>query len=252
MAKAKKSTFTDYLTQKAACYLRVSTEEQAQEGVSLDAQEKKLNSYCRMANLEVIKLILEEGVSGGKELSTRPGGSDLLQLVEKKQINNIVTLKLDRLFRNTENALREISNWDKRGIALHIVDLGGQTLNTSSAMGRFFITIMAGIAELERNLIAERTTTALEHMKEKRQVYGTLPYGFDIQKGKTDKDDDFLIPNKGEQKNLEMIKRWHKEGWSLRKIANELNSKNIPTKQKGKWYASTVSYLLNNDLYQSN
>jgi site-specific DNA recombinase len=252
MARAKKLSFGEVIQQKAACYLRVSTEEQAHEGVSLNAQEEKLNAYCLMNNLKIIKTIREEGVSGAKYLSARPGGKELLLLVEKKLVNNIVTLKLDRLFRNTENALREISNWDKNNIALHIVDLGGQTLNTSSAMGRFFITMMAGIAELERNLIAERTSTALEHMKEQRQLYGTLPYGFDIQKGKSKDDPDFLIPNKQEQKTLSLIKDWHKQGWSLRKIAKELTQREIPTKQGGSWYASTVSYLLTNSLYQGN
>lgn len=79
-----------------------------------------------------------------------------------------MALKLDRLFRDAEDALHQTKAWDKAGIALHLVDMGGQTLNTATAMGRFFLNMMAGFAELERNLIAERTATALAHKKTHR------------------------------------------------------------------------------------
>ena len=75
-----------------------------------------------------------------------------------KKVGHIVALKLDRLFRDAADALHQSRAWDKAEIALHLVDMGGQSLNTASAMGRFFLNMMAGVAELERNLIAERTT----------------------------------------------------------------------------------------------
>ncbi len=115
-----------------------------------------------------MKVIREEGVSAGKPLATRPGGERLLQLVARKKVKHVVALKLDRLFRDAEDALHQTKAWDKAGIALHLVDMGGQTLNTATAMGRFFLNMMAGFAELERNLIAERTATALAHKKTHR------------------------------------------------------------------------------------
>lgn len=256
MAKTKKNLFSSQSNQPtqnfAVCYMRVSTEEQAVLGVSLDAQEERLKAYCLMSNLQILKMIREEGVSGAKDLATRPGGKEMLELIHKKKATNIVALKLDRLFRDTANALQETSSWDKAGVALHLVDLGGQSLNTSSAMGKFFITMMAGIAELERNLIGERTSSALQHMKSQKDVYGSTPFGYDRQTppgGDPGGKDDLLVINKSEQDTLQKIKKWHSQGWSLRKIANELTNKNVATKQGGKWYASTVSYILNNDLY---
>jgi DNA invertase Pin-like site-specific DNA recombinase len=259
MAKTKKNMFSSQSnlpTQNfAVCYMRVSTEEQAVLGVSLDAQEERLKAYCLMSNLQIVKMIREEGVSGAKDLATRPGGKDMLELIQKKKVTNIVALKLDRLFRDTANALQETSSWDKAGVALHLVDLGGQSLNTSSAMGKFFITMMAGIAELERNLIGERTSSALQHMKSQKDVYSTTPFGFDRQTppgGNPSGEDDILIPNKSEQHTILKINKWRYQGWSLRKIANELTIKGVATKQGGKWYASTVKYLLDNDLYNDN
>jgi DNA invertase Pin-like site-specific DNA recombinase len=228
---------------KAVCYTRVSTEEQAYGGVSLDAQEERLRAYCKMAGLDVVEVIREEGISAGKPLADRPGGERLLRLVASKKVNHVVALKLDRLFRDAEDALHQTRAWDKAGVTLHLVDMGGQTLNTATAMGRFFLNMMAAFAELERNLIAERTATALMHKKAHRQAYSPTPYGFD-RVGKE------LLENPQEQEIIAQIFAWRQAGWSLWKIAGELNRQRIPTKQGGKWYAGTVRYILQNNLYK--
>ena len=108
-----------------------------------------------------------------------------------KKVGHIVALKLDRLFRDAADALHQSRAWDKAEIALHLVDMGGQSLNTASAMGRFFLNMMAGVAELERNLIAERTGMALAYKKAHREAYAPTPYGFD-RAGNS------LIPNERE------------------------------------------------------
>lgn len=245
---AKKKALPENLKEKAVCYARVSTLEQANLGVSLDAQEQKLEAYCLIANLEIVKIIREEGVSGAKEFSTRPGGFELLELIRKKQVQNIVALKLDRLFRDAADALNQTKVWDKSAIALHLIDMGGININTASPTGRLFLTMSVAFAEMERNLIAERTSTAMQYKKSQLEVYSPTPFGYKEQgtkeEGKT------LIENKEEQKVLLMIKVWRKEGWSLRKIASELTDRKIATKQGGNWYASTVNYLLNNNLYE--
>jgi len=154
-----------------------------------------------------------------------------------------VSLKLDRLFRDAEDELHQTRAWDKAGIALHLVDMGGQVINTATAMGRFFLIMMAGFAELERNLIAERTALALAHKKAHREAYSPTPYGFN-------RVEELLKENDQEQRILAQIFAWRENGWSLRKIAGELSRQGVPTKQGGWWYASTVSYLLKNKLYE--
>lgn len=227
---------------KAVCYIRVSTEEQVREGVSLEAQECKLLSYCRMIGMEVVKVIREEGVSASKALSTRPGGEELLKLIARGQAKHVVSLKLDRLFRDAEDALHQTKAWDKANVALHLVDMGGQTLNTASPMGRFFLNVMAGFAELERNLIAERTSCALAHKKSQGEAYGPTPYGFNRTGGR-------LVQNNSEQAVIGTIQSRRAAGASLRAIADELNAGGVPTKTGAKWHASTVKYLLDNDLH---
>ncbi|MFS8544027.1 MAG: recombinase family protein [Limnochordales bacterium] len=226
----------------AVAYVRVSTAEQASEGVSLDAQEERLRAYCTLQGLELVELIREEGVSASKPLAERPGGKRLLELVEGRRVQHVVALKLDRLFRDAEDALHQTKVWDRAGVALHLVDMGGQTVNTATAMGRFFLSMMAAFAELERNLIAERTQAALSHKKAHREAYAPTPYGFD-------RDGEALVENPAEQRVLMMVRTWRAQGWSLRRIAEELNRRRIPSKKGGRWHASTVRYILRNDLY---
>jgi DNA invertase Pin-like site-specific DNA recombinase len=197
-----------------------------------------------VAGLEVTALVREEGVSGGKPLSIRPGGKKLLALVRKKRVKHIVALKSDRLFRDAADTLHQSREWDKAGIALHLVDMGGTSLNTASAMGRFFLSMMAGVAELERNLIAERTATALANKKAHREAYAPAPYGFD-RRGDT------LIANRREQKVVGLIKEMRAQGWSLRKIAGVLNDQEILAKQGSRWHPQTIKYLLENKLYET-
>jgi len=221
----------------------VSTEEQARGGVSLEAQEERLKAYCSMTGLEVVEIIREEGISGAKPLASRPGGERLLKLIANKKVKHVVALKLDRLFRDAEDALHQTRAWDRAGIALHLVDMGGQTLNTATAMGRFFLNMMAAFAELERNLIAERTATALAHKKAHKKAYAPTPFGFE-------RVGDTLQEKPEEQEIIAQIFTWREAGWSLRKIAAELNKQGVPTKQGGQWYASTVKYILENSLYR--
>jgi len=227
---------------KAVCYVRVSTEEQASTGVSLQAQEEKLIAYCKMQGLEVVEIVREEGVSASKPLYTRPKGARIQELIEQGQVEHVVALKLDRLFRDAIDALSMTKEWDHKGIALHLVDMGGQAINTKTAMGRFFLGTMAGFAELERNLIAERTATALRHKKQNLEVYGPTPLGYN-------REEDKLIEDHTELRYIEQIKRLKEQGWSLRRIASWLNEKGAPTKKGGRWYASTVRYVLQNPLY---
>ena len=227
----------------AVAYVRVSTQEQALEGVSLAAQEERIKAYCSLAGLTLTEVVKEAGVSAGIPLADRPGGQTVLEAVKMKRVQHIIALKLDRLFRDAIDALTMTRDWDKTGISLHLVDMGGQALNTSSAMGRFFLSMMASFAELEKNLIGERTTMAMRHKKAMRQVYSPTPFGFERV------GNDLRI-NEQEIAIILKVKVWRENGWSLGKIAKELNQTGVPTKQGKRWYASTIRYLLRNELYE--
>lgn len=221
----------------ALVYLRVSTADQVENGCSLDAQEKRLAAYAASAGLEVAAIVREEGVSGTVPLAERPGGSKVAAMVSSGKVRNVVALKLDRLFRSAVDALSVTAEWDRLGVALHLADHGGQSLNTGSAMGRMMLTMFAGFAQFERDLTSERTKAALLYKRSNGQAYSPVPYGWD-------RDGNDLFGNQDEQDAIEQMRTWHAEGASLREIARRLNAAGVPTKQGRAWYASTVKYIL--------
>lgn len=227
---------------KAVGYIRVSTEQQALEGVSLQAQREKIEAYCNLQGLDLVDLIEDQGISGAVSLCDRPGGIKIAASLKKHKAQHVVALKLDRLFRDAADALTQTKTWDELGIGLHLIDIGGQSINTSTAMGRMFLTMMSGFAELERNLIAERTSIALQSMKARREVYCALPLGYAGQDGK-------LVPIDEEQRVIAEIREMRDEGKTLREIANDLNGRGIVGKRGGKFFASTIKAVLSNDLH---
>ncbi len=226
----------------AVCYLRVSTQEQAIHGVSLEAQNERLQAYCVLQELEIVKVLREEGVSASKPLEARPQGKEMIGLLARKGVGHIVAMKLDRLFRNAEDALYHTRHWDNQGLTLHLVDMGGQSLNTSSAMGRMMLTMMAAFAEFERNLISERTVAAMQHKKKHLQHYAQVPYGFEAQ-------DSMLVQSHAEQGVIVEMRAWRSKGLTFRAIANRLNRDRIPTKNGGTWHAATVRQILANEIH---
>lgn len=229
-------------TMGAVLYIRVSTDEQAKHGVSLDAQEARLRAYCTMRDLEVVGVIRDEGVSAFKHLDKRPGGADLLRVIASGEAQHVVAFKLDRLFRNAADALATTEAWSRAGVALHLVDMGGAAMDTTSATGRMMLTMLAGFAEFERALTVERTTTALAYKRDKREAYGATPYGYA-------RDGDALHADPAELATVARIRKWSAAGDSLGAIARRLTAAGTPTKRGGQWHPATVRYLLRNELY---
>jgi DNA invertase Pin-like site-specific DNA recombinase len=220
---------------KAYGYCRVSTEEQAREGISLDAQEQKIRTYAQLKDLELLEIIRDEGFSG-KDLQ-RPGLQRLLNLIQGTEAEALVVYKLDRLTRNTSDLLLLIEEIFKKGNTRFFSIT--EEIDTDSAMGKFFLTIMGAMAQMERELISERTSTALQYKKEQGQSLGKIPFGYSRIDGQ-------LAPDSAEKNIIHRIKRWRKSGLSYDKIAAMLNEKGIKPKCKNSlWHGSTVHYILN-------
>lgn len=221
-------------------YVRVSTEEQAREGVSLDAQTEKLRAYCTLHGLTLATIYRDEGVSAGKPLTDRPEGARLLAQLAAGEARHVVALKLDRLFRDAVDCLQTAQRWDASGISMHLIDLGGQAVNTGSAMGKFFLTIMAGAAELERNVIRERTRTALAHKRSRGDRLGTTPLGFTTPESGAP-----MQPNPDELVAVRFIlrARSRRKPVPFRQIAAQLAAGGHETKRGGSWAPATVKRI---------
>ena len=225
---------------RIAIYMRVSTQEQAQFGISLEAQEAKCKAYLEAQGHECVMTFKEEGVSGGKPLATRPQGKLLMLALEQGIIDGVIAISLSRLFRNALDCLHVVEQLEKREQSLILLDMN---VDTSTPMGKMFITMSAGFAELERAMIRERTKTVVNHKKKTLQVYGNVPFGFDLV-GKN------LVPVPEEMATVRRIFEARRNGMSFRAIAGMLTDEGITTKSgNDKWSHQSVVKILSNDIY---
>ena len=220
---------------RAIGYVRVSTAQQAREGVSLEAQENRIRAYCELHGLELIQIIVDAGESA-KSLR-RPGVQELLEKVYARQYDCVVIHKLDRLFRSTQDALNTAQNFAKRGVALCSIS---EQLDTASPMGKFFFTITAAFAEMERAMIAERTRVGLAQTRLNGQQVGCFtPFGYTLVDGR-------LLPDVDEQIVISQVNEHYAAGIGVHRIAKMLTSQGIKTKAgKSQWYPAQIQRLLN-------
>lgn len=220
---------------KAVFYLRVSTIGQVTDGVGLDTQLAKLNAWAALHDAEVLASFSDEGISGTRE--DRPGLESAIALACQERAA-LVVYSLSRLSRSTSHTIKLADRLAKSQADL--ISLS-EALDTSSAAGRMIFRMLATLAEFERDLCAERTTAALAHKKAKGERVGSIPFGYDLAE-----DGVSLVPNAAQQEALSLIAELRSAGLSMRQIASELNSRNVPTaKGKSEWSHSTIQRILN-------
>ncbi|MGO9122428.1 MAG: recombinase family protein [Desulfomonilaceae bacterium] len=223
---------------KAIGYARVSSQEQV-DGTSLKSQEDQIRAYAAMKGIELLSVLVDAGISGGKPLALRPEGSKLTEMIRAGEVQAIIISKLDRGFRSASDCLFNIEAWEKKGISLHILNLGGTTIDTSTPTGKFFLTIMAGAAELERNLIRERCNEGRKIRRAEGRRIGEIPYGWQlVDDGKS------LIESPEEQRALSLVHSMKNSGHTLRAIAAELNRRGYTAKKGGEWTHGQVQSIL--------
>jgi DNA invertase Pin-like site-specific DNA recombinase len=219
----------------AVGYVRVSTDEQARDGVSLEAQQARIRAYAEAKGLALGDVLSDEGYTG-KNLK-RPALQELLARCDRREVGAVIVLKLDRLTRRTRHLLSIVEDvFLARHIELHSVS---ESLDTSTPHGRFVLTLFGGLAQMERELIAERTRAALAYKREQRQPTSHPPLGFRAN-GKRCQ----MEPVPEELEVVRQILTLWRHGHSYASIARKLNAEGTPTKRAGRWYHSTVGKVV--------
>ena len=221
--------------QTAIGYVRVSTDGQAKEGVSLEAQQRKIKAWCVANDFELAGLFVDAGISG-KRADNRPELQNALNAVCKGK-GVLIVYSLSRLARSTKDTIAISERLDKASADL--VSLS-EKLDTTSAAGKMVFRMMAVLAEFERDQISERTSSAMAHKKSKGERVGTVPFGFLLlADGKT------LVKDEKEQATIELLGLLRESGLSYGAIADILNRKAVPTKKIGaKWQGTTIRNIL--------
>jgi len=218
---------------KAIGYIRVSTDEQAREGVSLENQRAKIEVYCQLNDLELVEILVDAGKSG-KDLN-REGMQALMDRIRARSLDAVVVYKLDRLSRRVRDTLSLMDLIEKRSVAFHSIT---EKIDTKSAMGKFFLNIMASMNQWERDTISERTRDALQLKIVKNERAGQVPYGWTLaEDGRT------LLEDEEEQKAIALIKDRRGKGYSFRAICRELEREGYQPLGK-KWHHQSVKNIL--------
>jgi len=222
---------------KVAIYTRVSTEDQAKEGFSLDAQLDRLRAYCTSRDWIVAGEYIDDGYSGRN--TKRPAYSRMFEEADKWDM--LLVIKMDRIHRNSKNFMLMMEQLNKTKKSFTSMT---ESLDTSTAMGRFVMDIIQRIAQLESEQIGERVYIGMEQKaKTNGGVLGfNIPYGYNYIEGK-------LKINPNEIDVVKDIYSWYKDGKSMGEIAKMLNSIKIPTKKGGFWAKKTISSILKNPIY---
>jgi DNA invertase Pin-like site-specific DNA recombinase len=193
-------------------YCRVSTDEQANGGSSLPAQERRVAGYAMLQDWSVDAVFVERGVSGSVKLADRPEGARLLAALKPGDI--VVTPRMDRMFRSSTDALVTLDELRKQRISLHMIDLGGDVLG--NGIGKLVFTILAAVADNERERIRERIVEVKRDMASRGlHSGGERPFGYDIvPDGKLRR----LVPNEAEQQTIAEMRKARDRGDSFRTI----------------------------------
>jgi site-specific DNA recombinase len=229
---------------KVVGYARVSREELDREGISMGAQRARLDSYAALYDLDLVEVVPDDGVSA--RTMKRPGLERVLGMLDARTVEGLVVVKLDRLTRSLRDWSDLIHRYfgEKKGLKLFSVN---EQLDGRTATGRMRTNFFVMIAEWEREVIAERTSDALQHKIRTGSRCGNLKFGFDVDPGgQTNKrgvpiD---LVENPAEQHVIGLIRGFAAAGRSDRAIADLLNAALVPTKTgKGPWQHSAVTRI---------
>jgi DNA invertase Pin-like site-specific DNA recombinase len=200
-------------------YVRVSTEDQAENGAGLAAQRAAIEAECKRRGWQLAEVVADEAVSGGVPFAERPGGRRVLELLRRGEVGGLVAPKLDRLTRSMGDAENVLERFKAAGWVLTLLDLG---VDTSTPMGEAMAGVAAVFAKLERRLIGQRTREALNAKRQAGVRLGRPPVEADV---------------------AQRIMRRRRAGRSFTAIAEELTADEVPLpgrRSMGPWAPSTV------------
>jgi site-specific DNA recombinase len=212
---------------RAIGYIRVSTDKQADQGVSLGAQRAKIEAYAMLYDLEMVDYVIE---TGSAKNTDREGLQDALQALIRGEAEALVVVKLDRLTRSVSDLGRLVEGYFQKHALMSV----SEQIDTRSAAGRLVLNVLASVSQWEREAIGERTSAAMQHMKSQGQYTGGKPpYGFDLVNGE-------LLENAGEQAVLVLVRKYRARGLSLRKIAQALADKGIRSRVNKVFWSQSI------------
>ena len=221
---------------RAVAYLRVSTDKQADTGVSLDAQRAKVAAYAALYELDLVAVEVDAGASA-KSLDGRPALTRALAMLDAGTADALIVVKLDRLTRSVADLGGLVADYfGPKGAALLSVS---EQIDTRTSAGRLVLNVLASVAQWEREAIGERTATAMQHKRANGERVGSVPYGFALAA-----DGVHLVAVEGEQAAIVRARALVEGGLSLRKVAAQLAAEGHAARNGAPFTAVQVSRMV--------
>jgi len=225
-------------------YVRVSTEEQAQEGFSIRGQIEKLKTYALLKDWDIYNIYSDEGISG-KNIVDRPAVNKLIEDIKNGHVNNVLVFKVDRLTRSTKDLIELVDLFEECDCVFNSLT---ESIDTDTPSGRMFLKIIGIFAEFERENLASRLKLGFERkVKEGYSLANNvLSYGYTKKKGQK------IQEVQPEEARIvrEIYSMYIDENLSMNKIARTLNERKVETKNNAiMWKVPSVKNILTNPTY---
>jgi DNA invertase Pin-like site-specific DNA recombinase len=225
---------------RVALYVRVSTDKQAEFGMSLDAQTAELERYCAERNWDVAEIFVDGGFSGKD--TDRPAFTRMMKRIKEGGIDAIAVTKLDRLTRSVRN-LCEINEDVLKGFGVHLI-CTRDGINTFELTSSFLMHLLALIGQIERENTSKRVSAAIAHIHDSGGHYGKVPFGKVTAPHPTNPKMKILVDHPEESIWLNKMFEWYREGKQPTEIANLLNTHGVKPKYADRWSLQIVFSLL--------
>lgn len=218
---------------RAALYIRVSHQEQVTNGRSIENQRERLEAYAVARGYIVAISETDEARSG--RTAKRPGFQRLLEAARQRQYDVLIVYSLSRFARNTVDTLEAVRLLRENNV--QFISLS-ESIDTGSAIGSFFLTLLAAFAQLEAETASERIRAIMDMKKAKGEHTGKPPYGWK-------KVGMYLDADEYEQKIIKEVETMKSWGFSLAEITRQLKKKGYKTRAgTNNWQKTQVSRIL--------
>lgn len=220
-------------------YIRVSTDMQADKGTSLENQVDRIIEFCQKKGLMLENIYEDAGFSGKN--TKRPGFQDMMKRINKGGVNAVIVWHSTRFARNLRDFINHMDMLEKKKIKFYSIE----EPEMSGSSGKAMRNLMAVFAEYQSDVTGEYTRSVKTNLKKNKKVYCAYPpLGFKNQDG-------VLVRDPKELELVNTVTTLKAQGYSLRQIAHHFNSQGITGAKNGKFYASTIQKILNNNIYEN-
>ena len=206
---------------------------------SVETQTKLITDFCKTNNITLDEIIVDEGISGsGEKTDKRDGYNSVLDMIKDGELDTLIVISISRWGRNLGEIYNSVQLMEKKGVKFLSIK---ENVDTSSVYGRFTLSLLGSLYEMELELIKERTRDTLKVKKENNKVYSKVPYG-------KDRIGDDLVENKKETRMLRKMFRLKDKGFNYGDICRYLTKNRKKTKSGKKWTPQNVYSVMKSHL----